>query len=830
MGTSMTPMMQQYHAARNNLPPETLLLFRLGDFYELFFEDARIASTILNIALTKRGKILMCGVPYHTVKPYVSRLIAAGKRVALCDQVGEVQQGKLVHREVTKVLSAGTLDEIGLEATKNNYIAALLSLKGEYGFAYIDLSTGEFKLTQLTSLTKLRCELARVAPAEILASAAQKELFSKIANVSQTEEDRFKIEFTESLLQEHFQVVSLDGFGCSQIKAAVGAAGALLHFIVNDLRRDATHLQRPHPYQISDYVLLDTTANFHLELVQSKSGRTATLLGAVDCTVTAMGSRMLREWLLHPLRLVEEIRRRQDVVAALLDNSLSLVELRDTLTQVQDMERTISRLSQKISTAQDLVALANSLAQLPDIIAILYRFRQVSNTTKVPCLITSLAESICPLPELCNLLSSAIVDDPHTLYDGCSVIREGYHATLDQLRAVSKEGKLWIASLQEREAVRTGIKSLKVRYNSVFGYFIEVTNAHLSSVPQAYVRKQTIVGGERFVTPELKEVEERILEADEKAKSLEMQIVQSLREQVLTHLADIQQSACALATIDALASFAEIARLYNYQRPLIDESGVLYIEEGRHPVLDRQMREGIFVPNDTALDCTGTKIAIVTGPNMAGKSTYIRQVALLVLLSQTGSFLPVKSAHIGVIDQIFTRVGASDNLAKGQSTFMVEMSETANILNNATAKSLVILDEIGRGTSTFDGLSIAWSVAEYLHDHIGVRTLFATHYHELTDLERTCSGVRNFNVSAQEANGQVVFLRKIVPGRAEQSYGIQVARLAGLPNSVLLRAKEVLFNLEKLELNVGRPHPIFNSLRRRVKMIPEQLDLFFRPE
>ena len=605
----------------------------------------------------------------------------------------------------------------------------------------------------------------------------------------------------------------------------MGAAGALLHFLTHDLRRDASHLRRLHPYHASEYVLLDAATHSHLELVQARSGRAGTLLGSVDRSVTPMGARMLREWILHPLRRVEEICNRQDAVAVFLKDAMGLGNLRKALAEVRDVERAVSRLSQNTGTARDLAALGASLAQLPGIVALLSQFGDVLAGGE-PRFISSLAGSIRPLPELCVVLASAIVDEPPALLRDGGIIRDGYDATLDELRAASREGKSWIANLQDREMSRTGIKSLKVRYNSVFGYFIEVTKANLSSVPQDYIRKQTTVNGERFVTPELKEIEGRILGSDEKAKTLEIQIFQRLREQVLSHLADIQQSARALAAIDALAAFAETARLYSYCRPQIDESGILSIEGGRHPVFDHQMGEETFVPNDTALDCAEARFAIITGPNMAGKSTYIRQVALLVLLAQTGAFLPAKSAHIGVVDRIFTRVGANDDLARGQSTFMVEMNETANILNNATAKSLVILDEIGRGTSTFDGLSIAWSVAEYLHDHIGARTLFATHYHELTDLERTRSGVRNFNVSVREWNDEVIFLRKIVPGRADQSYGIQVARLAGLPDTVLRRAKEILSNLEKLELNAdGKPSIAAGVRRRAMAASDSQLNL-----
>lgn len=817
-------MMRQYHTIRKDLPPDTLLLFRLGDFYEMFFEDAQVASPLLNVALTRRGEIPMCGVPFHAAKSYITKLIAAGKRVALCDQVGEVQQGKLVRREVTQILSPGTLDDLGLEAARNNYIAALRLLKEDYGLAYADLSTGEFRLTQVPSLAQLLDEIVRISPNEILAPATQREQFSNIANITWTEGYIFESVPAELLLKEHFHVASLDGFGCAGLQAATGAAGALLHFLVRELRRDVTHLRVLHPYQASDYMLLDAATHSHLELVHARSGRPSSLIGSMDRTITPMGARLLRDWILYPLRQVEEIRKRQDAVVAFLDAPLHLEHVRQHLAEVKDMERALSRLSQNSGTARDLAALGASLAELPGIISIL---NQLDLTTQHSAgLLTSLKETIRPLPELCATLASALMETPPALLREGGIIRDGYDASLDELRAASREGKSWIGNLQEKEIAQTGIKSLKIRYNSVFGYFIEVTKANLSSVPQDYIRKQTTANGERFITAELKEIEGRILGSEEKAKALEFQIFQHLREEALAHLSDIQQSAGALATLDVLGSFAETARLYSYCRPKVDESGILDIKDGRHPVLDQRSSDETFVPNDTFLEQAQARLAIITGPNMAGKSTYIRQVALLVLLAQVGAFLPAKSAHIGIVDRIFTRVGANDDLIRGQSTFMVEMAETANILNNATPQSLVILDEIGRGTSTFDGLSIAWSVAEYLHDRIGARTLFATHYHELTDLERTRSGVRNFNVSVREWNDEIIFLRKIVPGRADQSYGIQVARLAGLPNLVLCRAKEILSNLEKLELNAeGKPSLVAGVRRRSVAAAETQLNL-----
>jgi DNA mismatch repair protein MutS len=801
-GDSLTPMMKQYHAIRRELPPHTLLLFRLGDFYELFGDDAKEAAGILNVALTKRGELPMCGVPFHSARAYIEKLIAAGWRAAICDQVGEVQAGKLVRREVSQVLSAGTLDDFGLDDRRPNYLAAVCRRDGAIGLAYCELTTGEFRLTELTSMQPLIDELARILPAETIVPESQRSFFEALANANFLDGYVFETLPAAEFLREHFKVHSLDGFGCADLPAAVGAAGALLHYLVRQMRRNASHLRRLQPYRSSEFVILDAATQAHLELVQSRAGRSMTLLDVLDRTVTPMGARSLRDWILHPLRDIVEIRSRQDSVARLLEDPLLLGTLREHLSEIRDLERAIARLNGTSGNARDLAALARSLALVPGVADCVQALCSRGTAT----LLAKLARELHPLPHLVEVLSKALAEEaPATLRDG-GLIRDGYDPALDELRAASREGKDWIASLQEREIARTGIKSLKVRFTSVFGYFIEVTRANLSSVPRDYLRKQTTVSGERFITPELKEIEGKILGSDERARAREIEIFQHLRSLALAETWAIQNTAAALAAIDALASLAETARQQNYCRPQVDDSGILEITEGRHPVLDQQAGAERFVPNETALDCADRRFAIITGPNMAGKSTYIRQVALLTLMAQIGSYLPAASARIGIVDRIFTRIGASDDLSRGQSTFMVEMNETANILNNATSASLVLLDEIGRGTSTFDGLSIAWSVAEHLHDAIGCRTLFATHYHEITDLARTRTGVVNLNVAVREWNEQVIFLRKIVPGRADQSYGIQVARLAGLPPVVLSRAKDILNNLEKAELNAeGTP-------------------------
>jgi DNA mismatch repair protein MutS len=822
---TLTPMMQQYHALRRELPTGTLLLFRLGDFYEMFGEDATEASRVLNVALTKRGTTPMCGVPYHAARNYIEKLIAAGWRVAICDQVGEVTAGKLVRREISQVLSPGTLDDFGLDDRKPNFIAALNKRGDIHGLAYCDLSTGEFRLTELDSLSALLDELARVSPAEILIPDHQTDAFKQVTPHAPVDGYVFEFEPASELLRAHFKVHSLDGFGCADLPAGTGAAGALLHYITRQMRRPAGHLKQLQPYRRSEFLILDAATQSHLELVQSRAGRGMTLLGTLDRTATPMGARLLRDWILHPLKDAAEIEKRQDAIAALLDDAMLLGDLRSRLADIRDIERATARLSGPSGNARDLSALAQSLDRIPPLAASL---GGLHGFTIPSTLLSGLTARLHALPELSETLRRAIVAEPPAVIRDGGFIEAGYDSDLDELRSASHEGKNWIAALQEKEIERTGIKSLKVRFTSVFGYFIEITKANLGAVPADYIRKQTTVNGERFITPELKEFEGKILGADERARAREIEIFAELRSAVLSQIHRLQETAATLAVLDAICSLAETARLHGYCRPEINDSDVLEICDGRHPVLDQQTEGSRFVPNDTNLGTDGKKFAIITGPNMAGKSTYIRQVALLTLLAQTGSFVPAKSMRLGLTDRIFTRVGANDDLSRGQSTFMVEMNETANILNNATDRSLVILDEIGRGTSTFDGLSIAWSVAEYLHDKISCRALFATHYHELTDLERTRSGVQNLNVAVREWNDQIIFLRKILPGRADQSYGIQVARLAGLPDSIITRAKEILENLEKSELNAAGQPTMAKSPRKRLTPEPDdaQLALF----
>ncbi|MFL6520519.1 MAG: DNA mismatch repair protein MutS [Chthoniobacterales bacterium] len=832
MADALTPMMQQYQRLRASVPPDTLLLFRLGDFYELFFDDAKEASALLNLALTHRNSVPMCGMPYHAAQGYIAKLIQAGRRVAICDQTSEPQPGKIVNREITQIITAGTVSELDLlKANRPNYLGAVYFHEGRFGFAYAELSTGEFRVTEADNSSALLDDLARISPAEVLVSERQMTEFGEIAGALAYDDFAFLTDHARFTLCEHFRVKSLDGFGCNEMPAAIGAAGAIIHYLKQQLRRKIDHLTSLRCDARGDYVLLDAATQINLELVESRGARNMSLLAALDRTVTPMGGRKLRSWILQPLRDLYELECRQQLIADLLHEADLLAGLRACLKAIRDLERAAGRLSQASGNARDLVALKISLQQIPDLKGELRKLIDRTEFGKEPQLGTLCRrtfDSLQEMPALTERLSAALVDDPPLVLKEGGIFRDGFDGDLDELRQGSREGKNWIAQLQEREITETGIKSLKVRFNSVFGYFIEVTKSNLGNVPERYVRKQTTVGGERFITPELKEMESKILGADEKARQLEYQLFQSVREETLRELEPIQRTAVAIATLDVICGLAETARLYGYSRPALNASLRLVIRDGRHPVLDQNLAEEKFVPNDTDLDGERIRLAIITGPNMAGKSTYIRQVALIVLMAQIGSFVPASSAEIGLVDRVFTRVGASDDLSRGQSTFMVEMNETANIVNNATERSLVILDEIGRGTSTFDGLSIAWSVAEFLHDKIKSRTLFATHYHELTKLASERKGVTNFNVAVREWNEQIIFLRKIIPGGADKSYGIHVARLAGVPKEILDRARDILAHLEKPNGAVEVQKPAKGRRGKKPAPVSQkpQMDLF----
>jgi len=861
----LTPMMAQYRRIKGELPKDALLLFRLGDFYEMFFEDAVDGAHLLNVALTKRGVVPMCGIPHHAFNSYVARLLRAGRKVAVCDQMEEAKPGQLVKREVTQILSPGThFDERLLAAERNNFLAAVYPAGKTCGIAVVDLTTGDFRTTETESDAELLTELERLRPAETIYPGEAASLRTMLAGTPGIlighDDWVFAPETAVFTVREHFKVASLDGYGLQGRTAATGAAGAVLHYLIQHLRRDVRHLTRITFYQCRDFLVLDSTTLRNLEILEPlhrDAPRNTSLYGALNRTVTPMGARLLRHWLTQPLSAVAPIRRRQDAVQSWHDAGSALEALRVKLAEVRDLERTLARLSTGTGNGRDLHALRLALEQVPalrEILSTVVGTRSRASAASpnllqerkpedaqehVPSLVEELHSQLTELPALVELIARAIVDEPPLAVKEGGLIRDGFDANLDEFRAASRGGKDWIAQLKQKEVERTGIASLKVGFNSVFGYYIEITKANLDKVPADYIRKQTIANGERFITPELKAMEGKILGAEERAMKLEYELFLRVREEVIGQLSAIQQTAAALAQLDVLAAFAETARLFNYTRPEVSDGGQLLLKDARHPVLDQALTEERFVPNDTELASStnaapatpSPQIALITGPNMAGKSTYIRQVALLALLAHTGSFLPAAAARVDLVDRIFTRIGASDDLARGQSTFMVEMSETANILNNATPRSLVILDEIGRGTSTFDGLSLAWSILEHLHNQVGAKTLFATHYHELTELAARLPRLRNFNVAVREWHDQIIFLRKIVEGGTDKSYGIQVARLAGVPKEVLERAKVILRNLEDSELTpegTVRQGNRRNQDRERLKQVEAnpQMDFF----
>jgi DNA mismatch repair protein MutS len=794
MSGTTTPMMAQYLAMRKSLPADIILFYRLGDFYEMFFEDAKTAAPILNVALTKRGGTPMCGVPYHAAQNYIARLLKAGKRVAIAEQTSEAVPGKLVEREIARILTAGSIDDLTLlDDQRPNYLAALSKTKSAFGLAAIDHTTGEFIIAEFTDPAQLLDEFARISPSELLIPDHQIADFSENhPHALPYDGYTFLPEHATDLLKNHFNVHSLDGFGCANLPAASSAAGAALHYLIHQLRRPCEHLNPPKLLENGKHVLIDQASQRNLDLIESRSGPKHTLLAVLDRTQTPMGGRLLRSWLLHPLRDIAALTARQENIAALLAEPFLLSKARDSLKNIRDIERTTSRLSQNSGNPRDLQSLCISLKQIPalkDDLASLFQ-SSINNHQ------STILSRLHPLPNLTENLEAALSDEPPANLKDGNIIRDGHSPELDELRSAARGGKDWIARLQEDERKRTGIESLKIKFNNVFGYFIEITTSQLAKVPDDYTRKQTMSNAERYITPALKEMENKVLGAEERSKQLEYELFLGLRQQLVAHLRPLQETAAAIAEIDVLCSLAETAQLHRHCRPVLTEGTELIITNGRHPVLEQTLIDTKFVPNDTELLPESSRLQILTGPNMAGKSTYIRQLALITLMAQIGAYVPADAATIGLADRIFCRVGASDDLSRGQSTFMVEMSETALILNHATEKSLVILDEIGRGTATFDGLSIAWAVAEHLHDEVKCRTLFATHYHELTDLANTRDAVTNCNVAVREWNEEIIFLHKILPGPADKSYGIQVARLAGLPQPVLARAKAILSHLE----------------------------------
>lgn len=788
---NLSPMMDQYLRMKQGLPDDVWLFFRCGDFYEMFFEDAVEASSALGLTLTKRQTIPMCGVPYHSVESYIVQAVKAGKRIAIAEQLTTPVPGKLVEREISRVISAGTLSDLShLNDAEHNFIAAVYRDKKSWGLAIADHTTGEFAVAEYPAADVLAEEVARLAPRELLVSDEQRELFSMLQPTLYYDGYAFLAAVAHKALLAHFQVQSLDGYGCRGMSAALGAAGAILHYLKYQLRRSTDHLRKMSLLPTEQTVLIDAASRRNLDLVEAAGGRKQTLLGILDGTTTPMGARKLRDWVLHPVCRLEILCNRQDVIAGFLAEPFLMSKLRESLRSVRDLERLSSRLAQGSGTARDLQALGFSLTQIPAIEADLLVLERES------ALFTPIRESLGDFGALVTLLEGALVDEPPATVKEGGMIRDGYSPELDELRLASREGKAWLAEMEARERAATGIESLKIRFNNVFGYYIEVTKANLAKVPEHYTRKQTLANAERYVTEELKKMEGTILGADERSRQLEYEEFCVLRDEVRQFLDLIQNTADALAELDVLLSLAELAQRQGYCRPVLNMSRNLRIVNGRHPVIEQVQTDFSFVPNDTQMDVEKNRVLILTGPNMAGKSTYIRQVALIVLMAQIGSYIPAESAEIGLVDRIFCRVGASDDIARGQSTFMVEMSETAMILNNATERSLVVLDEIGRGTATFDGLSIAWAVAEHLHDVLGARTMFATHYHELVELSHTHPAVSNWHVEVREWKDEIVFLRRVLPGPADKSYGIQVARLAGMPRVIVDRAKEILTHLE----------------------------------
>ncbi len=836
---ALTPMLRQYlNIKKNN--KDTILFFRLGDFYEMFFDDAKLASKILEIVLTSRDggegrKIPMCGIPYHAAENYISKLIKSGHKVAICEQVEDARKAKgLVKREIVKTITPGTvLSSSMLDVKSNNYLGAIVLSDKKFALAISDLSTGEFKSAEFSDYAKFLDEIRRVNPKEIILpnSLMQNEKIKKDISIScpvltPYDDWHFDEESANSVLTQHFKTQSMDGFGCRDFPAAICCGGALLEYIKDIQQISPTHINDFKIYSTSDFMILDSATQRNLELVETihAHGKKGTLLDTLDATLTPMGARLLRTWIIQPLRDSAEINNRLDAVSEFVNSTDVNDKIRAVIKHISDIERIISRVNCGLANGRDLIGLRESLKKVPQVKEIIKQF-------KVPML-KNVYEDLQDVSELVSLLDKAIVDEPPISIRDGNIIKQGFDAGLDEIRQVSKGGKDWIKSLQVEEIQRTGIKSLKVRYNKVFGYYIEITKTNLNMVPDNYIRKQTLLGCERFITPELKEKEALVLGAEERINEAEYKIFTDVRSQAACETVRLQKIARAIGMLDAVSSLALVAIQNNYVRPEITDSDVIEIIDGRHPVIERLDIGSQFVPNDTCLDNSSQQILIITGPNMAGKSTYIRQVALIVLMGQIGSFVPAKSAKIGTVDRIFTRVGASDDLTKGQSTFMIEMNEVANILNNATPHSLVILDEVGRGTSTFDGVSIAWAVAEYIHNNpkISAKTLFATHYHELTELVLTLERAKNYNISVKEWNNEVIFLHKIVEGPTDKSYGIHVASLAGLPKEVIERAKDILVNLENETISEeGLPKFAPSTKKSKNKEIRESQLTFFTP-
>ena len=832
----MTPMMQQYLETKAQYK-DCILFYRLGDFYEMFFDDAITVSRELELTLTGKDcgleeRAPMCGVPYHAVDTYLNRLVAKGYKVAIGEQMEDPKLAKgLVKREVIRVVTPGTnINPLALDEEKNNYIMCIVYMADRFGVSIADISTGDYLVTEVDSERKLFDEITKFAPSEIICNESflvsgmdLEDLKNRLGiSLSSLESWYFDDEMCKKTLMEHFQVGTLQGLGIGDYSCGTIAAGALLKYLMETQKTSISNLTRLLPYVTGKYMIIDSSTRRNLELCETlrEKQKRGSLLWVLDKTKTAMGARKLRSYIEQPLIDKEEIEKRLDAVEELKDNAISREEIREYLNPIYDLERLISKISYKSANPRDLVAFKTSLTMLPHI---KYLIQGFSGT-----LLKEVEEQMDSLEDLCELLEKSIVEDPPILIKEGGIIKEGYNEEIDKLRNAKTEGKTWLAELEAKEREKTGIKNLRIKYNKVFGYYLEVTNSYKDLVPDYYTRKQTLTNVERYITPELKELEDMILGAEDKLFSLEYDLFGEIRDKIAGEIVRIQATARAVALIDVFASLAVVSEHNQYVRPKINEKGLIDIKAGRHPVVEKMITNDMFIANDTFLDNGAHRISIITGPNMAGKSTYMRQTALIVLMAQIGSFVPASSANIGIVDRIFTRVGASDDLASGQSTFMVEMTEVANILRNATSRSLLVLDEIGRGTSTFDGLSIAWAVVEHISNPklLGAKTLFATHYHELTELEGKLSGVNNYCIAVKEKGDDIVFLRKIVKGGADRSYGIQVAKLAGVPDSVITRAKELAEELGDADITAkAREISAAGAKPKQKKKKYDQVDL-----
>ncbi|MBW2567763.1 MAG: DNA mismatch repair protein MutS [Deltaproteobacteria bacterium] len=830
----ITPMIKQYLSIKDKYP-DAILFYRMGDFYEMFFKDAEVASRILEITLTSRNKkdespVPMCGVPFRAAQNYIFRLVENGFKVAICDQIEDPSLSKgLVKRDVVRIITPGMIvDNELLDEKSNNYLLSLSRKNDIIGLSYLDISTGTFRVSESIDLSSIVDEIQRVSPSEVLLpeSSPNDPFFAQIINtisdksITFLDDGVFKHNSGRERLVNLFKTVSLEGFGCEDLKAGTGAAGAILYYVQETQKQQIDHVVKIETYSLSNFLLVDDLSCRNLELIKNiqTGGKEGTLLEIIDRTVTSMGGRCLKTWVRYPLLDMEKIRSRHDAVEEAKDNTQVRKSIRESLKSVYDLERLGSKITMGYSNARDLVALKRSLNSLPEIFHLLSNFKTD---------LFKWNEPFDNIEDLAKLIEAAIREDaPPTINEG-RIIKTGFNRQLDEFIKISRDGKGWLAGLEIKEKELTGITSLKVKYNKVFGFYIEIPRSRAQTVPQHYTRKQTLVNAERFITEELKEYETKVLDAEDRRAALEYEIFNEIRAEVKKNNKTIQKIASFLAKLDCLLNLAEIAAQNDYHRPEITSDGSIFIDNGRHPVVEKMIVGERFVPNSIRLDNDENQILVITGPNMAGKSTVLRQVALLVLMAQMGSFVPADTALISITDRIFTRVGALDKLSHGQSTFMVEMQETANILNNATRQSLIIMDEIGRGTSTFDGLSIAWAVAEYLHDlkDKGVKTLFATHYHELTELATIKPRIKNFNIAVSEWNDEIIFLRKLVEGGTNRSYGIQVARLAGIPDIVIKRSKKILFDIENRQNRLNGCFVVEDCENPTTKK-PVQLNLF----